>query len=508
MADGAQDPPSPQSFVPQKRPLQHDEPLEASSAPARTKLKEKNVHRESREKKDTWKKKEALNSGASSSALKGDAAASGNGGIAAVGANNGSGKQTGHNTPGGPYGGAAMSWPGLMRWRLPPPQEPDYHAHRAPPLTPSTIPDLPAEFFAVNDHPMNRRGFRYTPCEASRLLSSLSYRLTEYEPYTPRIAYEDMNTQVHINRTGTAITTEKGWRMARANVGVREGDWYYECKIVKGIVEEGIPSGHVRVGWARREAPLDAPVGFDAHSYGLRDQSGQKVHMSRPKDFLEHSFVTGDVIGLQIKIPPLSLQRELTTNPVTKSADIIRDRIPIRFKNQLWFEQCEYQPQKEMEDLMNPTSGNTKPGFRPRTLPGSFIKVYKNGEYVGTPWEDIYAFLPPASKPLASVSRRELDDGSLGYYPAVSVFRGGIVEMNFGPEWICPPKDEDMKGVRAMSERYDEQIAEDVTYDIIDEVDLLFTEENVVGPSAAATATADSVVGVKEEIKEMVMEDE
>lgn len=227
--------------------------------------------------------------------------------------------------------------------------------------------------------------------------------------------------------------------------------------------------------------------------------------MSRPKDFLNSSFHTGDVIGLHIRLPGLEVQRGLTADPVAKSGDIIRDRIPIRFKNQLWFEQFEYQPTKDMEELMNPAPG-TKPASPPKTLPGSCIRVYKNGEYVGMPWEELYAFLPPASKPLAALGGRELDDGTLGYYPAVSVFRAGVVECNFGPEWWCPPGDLGPE-VRPMSERYEEQIAEDVTYDLVDEVHLLFEGPPAGSVGAAAMAQA-APVNVKEEIKEMVMEDE
>ncbi|KAF8252901.1 hypothetical protein K440DRAFT_270318 [Wilcoxina mikolae CBS 423.85] len=353
---------------------------------------------------------------------------------------------------------------------------------------------------------MNRRGFRYSPCEASHLLPALSYRGTEYEPFTARINFEDMNPQVHVNKEGTGITTAKGWRMARANVGVREGDWYFECKILNGIQEEDTPSGHVRIGWARREAPLDAPVGFDAYSYGLRDQSFNKLHMSRPKEFIpDTSFVTGDVIGLHISLPPLSVQREISGDPTVKSGDIIRDRLPIRFKNQLWFEHFEYQPTKEYEDLMNPATVS-KPQNAPKTLPGSEIRVYRNGEYVGTPFEDLYAFLPPASKPLPIVGGRELDDGALGYYPAVSVFKGGAVEVNFGPDWLAPPKDLP-DNVRAVCERYDEQIAEDVLYDMIDEVDLLFSpSDDNEYEDGAKNAVAGA--GRKEVIKEMVMDDE
>jgi COMPASS component BRE2 len=239
----------------------------------------------------------------------------------------------------------------------------------------------------------------------------------------------------------------------------------------------------------------------------LRDQAFDKVHMSRPKPFVpDTSFETGDVIGLHISLPPLSAQRELTDDSTAKSGDIIRDRLPIRFKNQLWFETFEYQPTKEYEDLMNPAI-HSRPSAVPKTLPGSFIRVYRNGELVGTPFEDLYAFLPPASKPLSTLGGRELDDGGLGYYPAVSVFKGGAVELNLGPDWLAPPKElEDC--VRGVWERYDEQIAEDVLHDMIDEVDLLFTpsDENERGADGAKSTAAGG--GRKEEIKEMVMDDE
>ena len=360
--------------------------------------------------------------------------------------------------------------------------------------------------------------------------------------------------------------------MAKANVGVREGRWYWECKITSGIskrkrsdahgIEES-PKGHVRMGWARREATLDAPVGFDAYSYGLRDVQGQKVYMSRPKDFFPagEDIREGDVIGLEINLPSEALHRKVVEGqynpavdladdepPSIETADIIRDRVPIRFKAHLYFEQIEYHATKELEELMNPspvissTGGLTGAGQDPspthpypslRTLPHSNIKIYKNGELVGTPFKDLLAFLPPASKPLPQVGAREgLDDGMLGYYPSVSVFRGGAAEVNFGPKFWYPPPgfddDVDMVGsepsstlrkLRAVGERYEEQIVEDIVYDIVDEVDFWLQDGGVSGKGAANEVLQDSagvsgqdamlaggVLGI--EVKELVQDDE
>ena len=452
----------------------------------------------------------------------------------------------------------------------------------------------------------NRKGFRYIHCIADPAFPSSQYhRGSETEPYGPRISYEDASSHILFDLGGRSITTEKGFRMARANVGVREGRWYWECKIVSGVRPASLASsianvqddgGHVRVGWARREASLDTPVGFDAYSYGLRDVLGQKVHMSRPKDFMpsNDAFCQGDVIGLEINLPSLNLHRkvvegifnkavdvsdDLDTPLLGESSNVIRDRVPIRYKSHLYFEQFEYHPTKELEELMNPTPivstaspaslqtpppNPNHPSPALRTLPFSSIRVYKNGQLVGTPFTDLLAFLPPASKPLNQVGAREgLDDGMLGYFPAISVFRGGCAEANFGPDfWFPPPdlmsasttsiaddEDVDMVSVdpptnidsgtkvvnesknrhslRAVGERYAEQIAEDVVYDLIDEVDfwaqdggraatdgLNETGASMVGPEA--TGRLDhGLIGVgglsvesSGEIKELVQEEE
>ena len=49
-----------------------------------------------------------------------------------------------------------------------------------------------------------------------------------------RVNWQDMNPYVLIDKEGLCVTTEKGYRMARTNVCVREGDWYVEFKIERG----------------------------------------------------------------------------------------------------------------------------------------------------------------------------------------------------------------------------------------------------------------------------------
>ena len=348
-----------------------------------------------------------------------------------------------------------------VRIRPPPYKPEDFDTlPKQPVLVACDIRGAQVRLWNCIDHPFNRSGFRYLPCEAAPSMPSLMYRQIELPPFTARLAYEDMNSAIVISKDAQTCSTEKGFRLARANVGVRSGDWFFECKILRG---NGEGEGHVRVGWARREASMGGPVGFDGYSYAIRDREGQAVHLSRPRPSVGESFDTGDVIGLRIHLPPLEEQE-----------DVVRDRIPIRYKGQLYFEQFEYVPTKDMEDLMIPIamSGRTPP----KTLPNSFISVYRNGKLMDTPFRDLNAFMAPHSKPSSLLGGREVDDGMLGYYPALSVFNSGTVRWNPGPTFEFPPSDAPCS-MRPMSERYEEQIAEDIVWDLVDEIDFEIDDE-------------------------------
>ena len=168
---------------------------------------------------------------------------------------------------------------------------------------------------------------------------------------------------------------------------------------------------HVRLGITRREASLEAPVGFDVYGYGLRDKGGQAMHLSRPRPFVisaaaansaeDPAFRTGDVIGLHVHLP---------RRVVDPTRPVFRDRIAIKYKGLLYFECLEYQPTKEMEDLIVPLK-KRKIEVEPEVIPGSFIDIYKNGKYIGRAFSDLGAFLPPNSK-LHKVTRERRDDSA------------------------------------------------------------------------------------------------
>ncbi|ODV92091.1 hypothetical protein CANCADRAFT_17079, partial [Tortispora caseinolytica NRRL Y-17796] len=308
------------------------------------------------------------------------------------------------------------------------------------------------EVSEIIDHPFNRRGFRYQSCTVNPSLRHLKYTQTETPPYAARLSYEDIGSHILLDDSACIATTADGFRSVRANVCVREGKYYCEFKLLDSDSNNG---RHARVGWSRRELSLEAPVGSDAYSYGIRDKTGERVHLSRPSDEANVGpLKTGDVIGFYIDLPMLD------------NVDVIRDRIPIRYKGQHYFELLEYVQSKQMLDLIINPKGPS--GSR---ISGSSIQVYVNGKRTDAKWENLFSFRPPESKPLSSLGGRALDDGMLGYFPTVSVFGGGVVQFNPGPEFECVPEDLKIgEEVFAVSRRYEEQIAEDLTWDIIDEI--------------------------------------
>lgn len=363
------------------------------------------------------------------------------------------------------------------------------------------------EYVQHDDVPLNRRGFKYKPCRPNGHLRANLYLTADLAPYGVRASYFDKSAGVACSEDMLAVTTTGGWLSARSNVGIREGTYYFEYDIVRAN-EPGSKS-HVRVGIARREAALEAPVGFDGYGYGLRDLNGGKITLSRPKPFMPLGFASGDTIGVVVALPPLAEQQASNAayaaqaqqaqrkrkrgmavddeeRKLNMHGNIVRDQIPIKYKNGLYFEQFEYTRTKHMDHLLNPVQVfgekavleqmDAKPDLP--TIPNSRIDVYKNGEFMGTMFDNLYLFLPlnvdddataadANTKQLLNASYRNTDDGSLGYYPMMSVFQNGVVRLNAGPHFKCTVP----AGATPLCEKYTDRVTEEWFWDLVDEVE-------------------------------------
>ncbi|KAJ5151767.1 hypothetical protein N7492_010062 [Penicillium capsulatum] len=365
------------------------------------------------------------------------------------------------------------------------------------------------DFFEVADKVTNKNGFHYSYAIADPGFPYIKYRQSDAPPYGARFSYEDSPTAISFSRDALAVTTKDAWHSARANVFAREGTYYYEARVISGIVtndQKGFPSrGHVRVGFARREADLDVNVGVDCYGYGIRDVNGEVVNRMRCEPFFPkgEAILEGDVIGMLITLPPLSLHKKIVEGTYDPAVDgngsdpssyppatvnIIRDRIPWQWKGDFCWQQSDIFPTKHLRDYSfnlkeTPTFGRPDPlnneDASLRTLPGSSITIFKNGVKMGTPFEGLYAFLPPASRRSNGTNntgidgRENADDGMIGYYPAVSCYGGGAVECRFeGPWWVGPPERTDTgEPILGFGKRFDDQIVEDVVADLVDEVE-------------------------------------
>lgn len=383
-------------------------------------------------------------------------------------------------------------------------------------------------FYLSDEHPFNKRGFKYKPCRPNAAFPSNLYATTDIPPYSVRPSFFDRSQGILFSDDWSLVSTHDGWRSVRTNLGVREGKYYMEFDVVNA--NNSHDKSHVRIGIARKEASLEAPVGFDGYGYAIRDVNGQKITLSRPKEFMgaeSGGFSSGDTIGFLVDLPLLERHREslrqqleqsrlssghgsasqeqklpkkrrktgpqkpfsgLDTVDFNSFGNISRDQIPIKYKSSLYYEQYEYTSTKQMEHLLNPVTVFGEKAFLEQhatsasnlpTIPDSRVVVYKNGVKLGTMYEDLFSFLPFEddaddevfcnTKQLQNTAYRNTDDGSLAYYPMLLVFQKGVVGLNPGPNFKYPLKDEE--GVKPLSDRYAENVVDEWYWDILDEVE-------------------------------------
>ena len=157
------------------------------------------------------------------------------------------------------------------------------------------------------------------------------------------------------------MTGHKFYCTIRANLGVSRGRWYFETKLVS--MPEGAAT---RIGWAQKNANLQAPLGFDKFGYSCRSRKGTKFHESIGKHYCD-GYKEGDYLGCLIELPEVPGYDYLPKS--------YKDKPLVKFKSHLYFEE---------KDRLQETLKSLK------SLPGSKITFFKNGESLGTAFTDIY----------------------------------------------------------------------------------------------------------------------
>ncbi|CAM8967214.1 unnamed protein product [Rhodiola kirilowii] len=194
--------------------------------------------------------------------------------------------------------------------------------------------------------------------------------------------------KVDISEDRMSAGSTKGYRMVRATRGVAEGAWYFEIKVVH-LGE----SGHTRLGWSTEKGDLQAPVGYDAYSYGYRDIDGDKFYKALREKYGE-GYREGDIIGFYINLPNGEVYAPKQLHVVL-------------YKGQKYL--CAPEEKHAISQV----------------VPGSCISFFKNGVCQGIAYKDI-------------IGGR--------YYPAASMYTlpnqpNCEVKFNFGPDFECFPSD-------------------------------------------------------------------
>lgn len=291
------------------------------------------------------------------------------------------------------------------------------------------MPKLPPNGYPL-EHPFNKDGYRYILAEpdphapfrqefdesqdwAGKPIPGWLYR--KLTPNYVLLAMHDRAPQLRISEDRLSVTGEKGYCMVRASHGVNRGTWYFECTIQE--MSEGLAT---RLGWSQGLGNLQAPLGYDKFSYSWRSRKGTKFHECRGYHYNFHSYGAGDTLGFLIHLPPTSENVPLPA--------VYKDKPLVKFKSYLYYEEKD-EVQQELKALA--------------PLPGSKIVFYKNGQNLGTAFENIYG-------------------GT--YYPAISLYKSCTVTMNFGPKFKHPPMEEFKGMYQAAHEAIIEQTMTDLLF--------------------------------------------
>ncbi|NWR57963.1 ASH2L methyltransferase, partial [Bucorvus abyssinicus] len=256
------------------------------------------------------------------------------------------------------------------------------------------------------EHPFNKDGYRYIlaepdphapdpeklelDCWAGKPIPGDLYRACLYERVL--LALHDRAPQLKISDDRLTVVGEKGYSMVRASHGVRKGAWYFEISM-----DEMPPDTAARLGWSQPLGNLQAPLGYDKFSYSWRSKKGTKFHQSIGKHY-SSGYGQGDVLGFYISLPE-------DTETAKSLPDTYKDKALIKFKSYLYFEE---------KDFVDKAEKSLK------QAPGSQIIFFKNGASQGVAFKDIFEGV---------------------YFPAISLYKGCTVSINFGPYFKYPPRD-------------------------------------------------------------------
>ncbi|KAG9397206.1 Set1/Ash2 histone methyltransferase complex subunit ASH2 [Carpediemonas membranifera] len=196
----------------------------------------------------------------------------------------------------------------------------------------------------------------------------------------------------------------QGYRIATSTHGAQEGTWYFEASCLKGAHE----SPAFRIGWARHDLPpdvMDANVGYDVHSWGIRSVDGSTIHDGH-REAYGKPFGPGDVLGCLIHLPPCDVELEPEVEQVFAPNLFQLNREPRKKGSK---GSSKRGKQKEASRVQH-RSKETEQAAAGVVCTGSYMQFFLNGEDLGKTFTDL-----PGAR----------------YYPAISAYNYGKITAAF-----------------------------------------------------------------------------
>lgn len=235
----------------------------------------------------------------------------------------------------------------------------------------------------INADLVMRNGYRYIPLNEDEQEQWINDATVTLSPH-------DRSIQVLIHDSGRLLVHQDaklgGYRSCMATHGISYGTAYFEA-----LISGNHTLGNVRMGLARLQAHLGGPVGMDKFGYGLTD-SGHIVHDARKTPFWSNVLPSETIIGILVHLPKgiRPFEQYVEQTPFDhKGRKMLQCKLKMRKRNHI--------------------------------KAGSFIKFFINGQDAGVAFKDLF-------------------DGT--YFPMFSVYRGGCVQVNFGPRFVYGPGEE------------------------------------------------------------------
>lgn len=252
-----------------------------------------------------------------------------------------------------------------------------------------------------DDEPLCREYFKQLNSVEPNKRIQPAFTKRKIIPSTVKLSSHDRAPQLKLEDNDMKVTGEKGYSMVRATHGINRGTFYYEVHI--NLLPDNTAT---RIGWGQCYSNLQAPLGYDHYGYSWRSRYGTKFHQARGKSFDAKGggYKEGDTIGCMIELP---YGNEINCTMAHHLPASVKAGFLVMSKGK-----------KDTEIRMLEEKDEPTPLSEMKTLIGSRISFYKNGQFVGVAYEDIFEGF---------------------YYPSISLYKSCSVSVNFGPKFKFPP---------------------------------------------------------------------